>query len=495
MNIVHLPDLADEGTGMTDAGPAVRRKKDKWVEEGLIERAQDNNDIYVRKVLQSVPGESSQPRKKLKRTYNTRHACVFCGEFVLHIPVHLRDVHKEKLGSDVLLGKDKHRYDDLRTQGDDKHNRKVLKEGRGELILARRPTTAFSVKQFGPCPYCIEWMTLDTIPSHQKTCRKRKALNMALGTPSTSTSPAAARPAIPSTCTGTPPATVGPAIPSTSTSPATAAPTKKAASEPKRALLMKSDMIAGRIKTKPSKHLVTEVFSIMTRDDISSVAQNDELIVALGESWLQRSIGNPKAKYYSSGHMRLMARLLLNLREQDVEKQDHTTSESNGELQRKRLWNFLVPTHFPDVVVAALQCAVPYMDDDQDLAAPTNAIRLKYDIARLLDCKWSKVHTSGQGSIQDTTDCDIFKRLMDIHWSERVTRMARNVLLQRSFSKDVEIPAPEDIKALTCYVVEELKTLDLTKDDALVFRRAITLVQTRLLMYNKRRSGEIDGVT
>lgn len=55
----------------------------------------------------------------------------------------------------------------------------------------------------------------------------------------------------------------------------------------------------------------------MTRDDVSSVAKNDPLIVALGESWYSWSIGNPKAKYYSSQQMsssqqmRLMARLPL----------------------------------------------------------------------------------------------------------------------------------------------------------------------------------------
>jgi len=413
------------------------------------------------------------------------------------------DRHCDKLDQHVLSGKDKHRYDELRIQGDNKHNRKVLDDGQGELILARRPTTSFTSRQFGPCPFCYEWMKMNTIPIHQRKCKKAKWRELL----STSSPPPAAGQANASTSTA-------PAEENTSSSPArtqvnastSAAPAEEnttsspppaampTATKSKRVLLMKSDVLAGRIKTKPSKHLFDEVFTIMTRDEVSRIAQNDQLIVELGDSWLQRSIGNPKAKYYSSGHMRLMARLLLHLRNKEVGTADEMNRGTDDPKVSKRMWDFLVPGHFPDVALAALQCALPFLDDDQDLAAPTNAIRLKYDVVRLLDFKWSLIHTDHQGTPKDAADCDVFKRLMEIHWCHKVTRVARNVLLQRSFTKDVEIPSPEDMHTLTCYVVQQLKALDFTKEDGVTFRRAITLAQARLLMYNKRRSGEIDGI-
>ena len=353
----------------------------------------------------------------------------------------------------------------------------------------------------------------------------------------------------------------------------------------------------------------------MTRDAVSVVAKSDELIVAIGDSWYRRSRGNPKAKYYASQHMRLMARLLMHLRDQDqkrllnsnektathklsdspevnskedarelstktrkrhssdlteqnsqgkdvlevsikarklhsaeqteqendvsevfinarkchspgpeeqnrqgkdvpvVSRKHHSAELDSAELigqekdvsddvtntsqhhspeahtEGKPLWDFIVPQHFDDVVFAALQCALPYMDDTEELASPTNAIRLKYDIIQLVDCKWALIQTTGRGNpSKDANACDVFHRLLKIKWGEHVTKLARTVLLNRSFSKEPQIPSPKDMKKLTCYVVKQLLELKLTKTSK-TFRRAVQLSQSRLLIFNKRRSG------
>ena len=49
---------------------------------------------------------------------------------------------------------------------------------------------------------------------------------------------------------------------------------------------------------------------------------------------------------------------------------------------------------------------------------------------------------------QERSDCDNFKRLLQIEWGEKVTRLARNILVTRSFTKDIEIPTPGDIRDL-----------------------------------------------
>ena len=52
----------------------------------------------------------------------------------------------------------------------------------------------------------------------------------------------------------------------------------------------------------------------MLSDDIGKVARVEYLFVAPGEGWLRRSVDNrEKCKYYTSKHMRLMARLLIEL--------------------------------------------------------------------------------------------------------------------------------------------------------------------------------------
>lgn len=88
----------------------------------------------------------------------------------------------------------------------------------------------------------------------------------------------------------------------------------------KKSLMTQSDILAGRLNTNTSKQMLNKVFTIMTRAEVSSIAKNEGLIVALGEFWFHRNQGNPKSKYCASRHMRLIGRLLMNLREIDRAK-------------------------------------------------------------------------------------------------------------------------------------------------------------------------------
>lgn len=471
---------------VTSATRQRKRRADPWLQEGNVLRASDNPKIYIRKVL-SNDTVGSQKRKKLTRVYNTRHACFYCGVLVQHLPAHLKARHEMQLDPSVLHGKSKSRYDQLRLAGDNKHNKTVIEKGEGELLLARRPVNSFIAAEHGPCPSCFLWMHQDSMKLHQKQ-HSGTAISAELACNKGQTS----------------------------------VMTKI---EAKKSLLVKSDILAGRFhRSQPSSALLTNVFPIMTRDTVSAVAKSDELIVALGDSWYRRSRGNPKAKYYASQHMRLMAKLLMHLRDLDHKRHPSSEKHQSTELESaeaigkgkgvsdnatntnqhhspealtegKPLWDFIIPQHFDDVVVAALRCALPYMDDIEELASPTNAIRLKHDINRLVDFKWALIQTTGRGSpSKDANACDVFHRLMKIKWGEHVTKLARTVLLNRSFGKEPQIPSPEDMKRLTCYVVKELLELKLKKNSD-TFKRAVQLSQTRLLIYNKRRSGEIDNIT
>ncbi len=120
---------------------------------------------------------------------------------------------------------------------------------------------------------------------------------------------------------------------------------------------------------------------MMTRDDCSKIAQNDGLIVALGESWLRRNIDNKvKRKYYASSRMRLNARLLCALREQGKD-------DASGD-DDKSMWEYLAPQHFDAIAKAAITVSMPNFEDEEDLKSPSNAIKLKYDLIRLVNAKW-----------------------------------------------------------------------------------------------------------
>ncbi len=318
----------------------------------------------------------------------------------------------------------------------------------------------------------------------------------------------------------------------------------------------------------------------MTRHHVSKVAQENDLIVALGESWLRRNIDNKfRRKYYASERMRLVARLLIysekygqahqcrpqetgadkepdGVQSHEMQPQDsqgnwahqvaepdrnqapcETEPEPDGDqaareqgqrpeeepepdgdqaareqgqrpeedqvgaaecgqgLVEMSMWDFIDPAHFDDVVEAAIMCAYQYMDDMEDLKASSNAIKLKYDIKRLVNSKWSFCWKTGRGKTIDAEGCTAFIAMMNIEWGEKVTKLARSVLITRTFQADLQVPAPQDLEKLTKHICMEINNLDLSRKDSSTFRQCVILAQTRLLSYNKRRSGEIGAAT
>ena len=219
-------------------------------------------------------------------------------------------------------------------------------------------------------------------------------------------------------------------------------------------LLIQSYIIAGRFTSDSSKLLRDEVLTItciMRSDDITEVAQSDALIFALGESWLRRNIDNKvKRKYYASQRMRLNAKFLMEIR-----KLEHQDSKLPDEASKpsKAMWDFLIPSQFDNAVRAAIQVALTYMDDEEDLRAPSNAIKLKYDLIRLVNAKWG-LFIKNNGDKDEIRDCESFLQLIKVEWTEGVTKLARTVLVDRQNFKKKNIPSPKDMSMLTEHLKE-----------------------------------------
>lgn len=96
---------------------------------------------------------------------------------------------------------------------------------------------------------------------------------------------------------------------------------------------------------------------------------------------------------------------------------------------------------------------------------------------------------------------------MKIEWSNKVTRLAHHKLNQRRMNKDQHLPLPDDLFQhlplpddlfkLSEYLKGKLQELNLDKEQAnhKTFRKSQILSLTRLLVYNKRRSGELKAMT
>ena len=146
-----------------------------------------------------------------------------------------------------------------------------------------------------------------------------------------------------------------------------------------------------------------------------------------------------------------------------------------------------MPECFDLVAGAALQVSLPEMDHISDLKSPSNAIKLKYDLKRLVDMIYAYLLKNNKEG-REVSDAKRFTKLMSLEWSERVTKLARTVLQQRKLSEKKELPSPEDIETLTRHLISQLTKIELVPE---LFQTISRLCQTRLLIYNKRRTGEL----
>jgi len=142
-----------------------------------------------------------------------------------------------------------------------------------------------------------------------------------------------------------------------------------------------------------AKLLKEEVFTIMRYDNIGQVAQSDKLIISLGNLWLTINVGNKlKRKYYTSSRMRDSARLLINTGKQGGHPEFHMS-------------DFLVHEFFDCVVNAAPTTASKDFDNEEDLKSPSTAVKLGFDIKRMVGAKWAEaIKYKKQNEREDCSD-------------------------------------------------------------------------------------------
>uniref|UniRef100_A0A8W8KZ57 Uncharacterized protein n=1 Tax=Magallana gigas TaxID=29159 RepID=A0A8W8KZ57_MAGGI len=111
--------------------------------------------------------------------------------------------------------------------------------------------------------------------------------------------------------------------------------------------------------------------------------------------------------------------------------------------------------------MGALITASPGFDDEEDWQAPSTAIRLGYEIERMLSAKWAEgIKSKDKAAANDKKG----------------------------------LPEPEDIIKIQEKIRNDIKTFDEKDTTPQNFRFAAVVSQARLLLYNKLRSGEIEGI-
>ncbi len=410
-----------------------------------VQYASDNPDVYIPKLL-----FSDDVKRKTKRIDNRRYACLYCpgDRLMTNIASHLRTKHKDEESVQDILKTDPKKNDAadikkqkqkkvanklalLRNHGNFNHNAIVLEKREGEFLVARRQPGDFVVGNYSACPHCLEFINIES------TARKHRK-----------------------TCPGL---------------------TDLGYTPTPSELLTRSDIMEGKVHEHASDLLKREVLCRMRRDNVAAVAKRDKMIVTLGNSLARRLVGNPlKRPNYTSSHMRSSAELLICLRQ--------LSDDASAEMDM-----FLSPKYFDLVADAAVKISVPDIDDDEDLQHPSTSVKIKYDIIRMANHKLA--YALKEGCLRRKTEADEFLRLLGIDWTDKVDRLARNVLNERRFNKEVLLPAPEDVTKLAADLRKSLNEANYDLHTYANFREIAELTESRLIMYNKRRCGELEAMT
>ena len=113
--------------------------------------------------------------KKSNRVYDCKHFCLYCEKPYVKLPEHLESIQRDEDSvkhwiAERKTKQGKSRLAVIRNEGDDQHNRKVVRQGAGELMLGRKPKGSKNIYlgDVSPCPGCTLWVF--NITKHRKSC-------------------------------------------------------------------------------------------------------------------------------------------------------------------------------------------------------------------------------------------------------------------------------------------------------------------------------------
>lgn len=396
----------------------------------LIERFVDIPDLYVRKLAYSET-TSAGKKKKSPRVYNSYQYCAFCKSKVSNFAQHIRRRHKAIDTVSNAINPDLDKKEQIRrlTLLRLEHNHIYNMQS-----LARNKGEIFVERRSG------RMFIKDYGPC--PICRSwvGKAVLWRHQ----------------NTCKGKPPSQLSAA-----------------------ALITQSDTLAKRIIPSASTKLTQEVFSKL-RHEVGLLARQDGLIVALGNQWLEKNVANLlKRGKYTSQVMRLNTTNLINMRKVKP-------------LESNCMWDYLTPENFDVVVQGTLMTAAASMDDDDDLKKPSNAIKLGFDIKRMLNIKAALSVLDKNNEARK--DADDFRLVMNTFWATKITKLARVILLDRQFNKEIYLPHPSDLAKLNEFLAKKLCDLDLAVKTPQNFKLVAEVVAAKVSMYNRRRPGEMENM-
>ncbi|XP_072389472.1 uncharacterized protein [Diabrotica undecimpunctata] len=376
-----------------------------------------------------------------KRIRDKTHVCFICDKSVIHMGRHFETLHSETSEVAKCLAYPKNSKErragflELIRVGDFYHNCNVLATKIGELILMRRPTKneAKFVKhsEYGPCPNCLGFCLKKHLWHHIKYVCTEK-LN------------------------------------------------SEKYSEPKHVISESNALIHDIHGFGFTKDFHQSIVNSFIPDQIGEIAKNDPLILKYGSMQFEK-YGKTQNELIRQ-NMRQLARLTVALRKLN-----------KNPLQS--LSDFLVPEKFDIIVQATKEVSITTVDDETSrpqFKIPSLALKIGYSLQKCISIERGSALRSG--NVKRNKSLSSFMQLMKLEWNVRISSGAVATLNKRKMNAAQLLPITNDLlklnKYIDTYILSAKDDIESEERNHKSWVRLATLVLSRIILFNKRRSGE-----
>jgi len=377
------------------------------------------------------------------RVYDKQLACFFCPKLLKNkMKRHLMTVHQlEPEVATILALSSKSEQNveisRLTNRGNFNHNARVLEAGAGMIIVARRSLTRCNVEDYLPCVHCLKMFVSGELGRHSEGCKFSKRAN------------------------------------------ANSDVTQDVAR--KRILGLSRMLLAGASHQADStirKKFREEVLDSMRPDQFGRASRADPVILRYGET-LHRRLGRERLHDISQ-RMRQLGRLVIEVRKKHP---DETIS----------LDMCLSGTKF-EAVVKATERLCELSDNEFGrpvFRIPSLGLKLGHSLVKCAELKRGAAYRTDD--FQMLHDADAFIALHKAEWTSRIASASLATLKCRRYNNPELLPLTSDLLKLKNY--QEQSIAKLTSALSLnayykTWRSLAEIVFSRVVIFNKRRSGE-----
>lgn len=393
---------------------------------------------YFRKDIDIIPAS----KRHGKRIRNKFHICYYCNKKIINMARHFDTVHDKEpdIAKYLIYPKKsiqrKKGFAEIIKVGDFYYNCNVLSSRCGELILVRRPTENESklvtYSDYGPCPNCLGFMLKKHIWHHIKyNCKEKQCNNNS--------------------------------------------------TKAKHVIAESNAIISDIFGFGFSQEYNNSIISNLRSDEIGNICKNDVLILKFGAMQFEKYASTQSD--YIRQSMRQLARLQLALNGLD----QHNS---------RSLSDYLTPDKFDIIVQATKKITMNPISSDSivrpEFHTPSLALKIGFALKKCIAIQRGSALRAG--NMKKNKSLLSLNDLIDMEWNIRISSNALSTLHRRKFNATQLLPITDDLVHLSKYIDDEIIKYKLEveneKRNNQKWTRLATLCLARIILFNKRRSGE-----